>query len=155
MYFWRTKFAKSTIEYCTCYSEGKTGDGIRRWLQSKCLTSICEDLKPAIRTSKCSMPFRFLIFEERAAALKAAANQSRAFSVPIGKALAGIAAGRLGVIENVQHNSLLFRAFWYIVEQTNFSYYAKDFVCVLCVVIKSLLFINKRLCYKLSNRQIY
>ena len=28
MYFWRTKFAKSTIEYCTCYSEGKTGDGI-------------------------------------------------------------------------------------------------------------------------------
>lgn len=30
MYFWRTKFAKSTIEYCTCYSNIKTGDGIRR-----------------------------------------------------------------------------------------------------------------------------
>ena len=36
-----------------------------------------------------------------------------------------------------------------------FGYYAKDFVCVLCVVMKSLLFINKRLCYKLSNWQIY
>ena len=30
MYFWRTKFAKSTIKYCTCYSNIKTGDGIRR-----------------------------------------------------------------------------------------------------------------------------
>ena len=30
MHFWRTKFAKSTIEYCTFYSEVETGDGIRR-----------------------------------------------------------------------------------------------------------------------------
>ena len=30
MYFWRTKFAKSTIEYCTYYSEVKTGEGVRR-----------------------------------------------------------------------------------------------------------------------------
>ena len=39
-----------------------------------------------------------------------------------------------------------FRVFWYIMKQTNFSYNAKCFVCVLCAMMKSLLFINKYFC---------